>query len=370
MAALDALHLRVTDASIAFFHQIDAYLATLSSLAEQLRYKKALAEAKRTDTTEAFKKSATGAHLILNGERTELNSTDGDRQIHTTENTQITLNSKNITIKSETENNSNIKDGDITLNAEHITIWTNDCQTDANGNKDIPTNGSLTLNSKQITIAAVDYEQKENADVTEKSLTNDGKIQIRAEDISIDGTDTEGKAVSNTVINSKIIVLASADLNKEEGKINKFADDGSIEIDAANIFIGSNTEEFKTELVQIAATEIAGQAKTKAEFAQGEKGTTLKLADDKAILATTQENSIYGKKITFNGESSFNGKMTAGTINVKSLDVSNKLTAPNLEAGTAATPKESASTYSEKLELKEQILEKLKFTQGNKNQEK
>ena len=370
MAALDALHLRVTDASIAFFHQIDAYLATLSSLAEQLRYKKALAEAKRTDTTEAFKKSATGAHLILNGERTELNSTDGDRQIHTTENTQITLNSKNITVKSETENNSNIKDGDITLNAEHITIWTNDCQTDANGNKDIPTNGSLTLNSKQITIAAVDYEQKENADVTEKCLTNDGKIQIRAEDISIDGTDTEGKAVSNTVINSKIIVLASADLNKEEGKINKFADDGSIEIDAANIFIGSNTEEFKTELVQIASTEIAGQAKTKAEFAQGEKGTTLKLADDKAILATTQENSIYGKKITFNGESSFNGKMTAGTINVKSLDVSNKLTAPNLEAGTAATPKESASTYSEKLELKEQILEKLKFTQGNKNQEK
>ena len=370
MAALDALHLRVTDASIAFFHQIDEFLATLSSLAEQLRHKKALAEAKRTDTAEAFKESATGAHLMLNGERTELNSTDGDRQIHPTENTQITLNSQNITLKSTTEEGGNLENGLITVNAEQISIYTNDTRTDANGNTDSPTTGSLLLNSKQIAITAVDYEQKGEDPITEKCLTDSGNITIRAKDMIIDGTDTEGKAISTTVINSKIVALTTADFDKEKGEYKAITENGQIEMAAPNILIGNSAENWESQLVQIVSNQIVEGAKTSAEILQGQDNTILKLADDKVVLSATKENELYGKKIAVNGESSFSGKMTANSINVKSLDVSGKLKAPNLEAGTGAASGGSSATFSAKVNIQEQKHEKLKYEKGKKSKSK
>ena len=303
-------------------------------------------------------------------ERTELNSTDGDRQIHPTENTQITLNSQNITLKSTTEEGGNLENGLITVNAEQISIYTNDTRTDANGNTDSPTTGSLLLNSKQIAITAVDYEQKGEDPITEKCLTDSGNITIRAKDMIIDGTDTEGKAISTTVINSKIVALTTADFDKEKGEYKAITENGQIEMAAPNILIGNSAENWESQLVQIVSNQIVEGAKTSAEILQGQDNTILKLADDKVVLSATKENELYGKKIAVNGESSFSGKMTANSINVKSLDVSGKLKAPNLEAGTGAASGGSSATFSAKVNIQEQKHEKLKYEKGKKSKNK
>lgn len=319
IVALDALRLYLADKSSEFFRSIDNFVNAASQCAEKCRQQKALKANKTTLSADEFKKEATGARVTINAEQIEFTNRDGDNWIRENDDAFLRMSSKNIFIGSVNANEENLEKGKITLRGDSILVETNDKKRN-DDNIDMPTTGKVEINSKEILVSSLDYEQKKDQERTEKNLTENGGIRIRAKKINVDGTDLEGKAAGELTMNSGKISLVSAEVDKESREIKEIHKGGILELATETVTIGKDTAE------KILSEKIEAKAKTDLKLIQGDKAT-LSVSDNSLTVETDGTNFSKGA-LKVNVESEFNKKITGTSIEAKEL-VAKEVTGEN-----------------------------------------
>ena len=266
IGALDTLQLRFSSESKSFYEAVDVFLGALSRYTELFRQKNALKDRKKSETLEAFKKASTGAKISINAEKIELTNRDGDCLVRENDDTYLQMMSKNIFIGSVNDKEENHEKGKIALRGDSILVETNDRKKNGD-NFDMSTTGKVEINSKEILVSSLDYEQKKDQERTEKNLTEEGNIRIRAKKINVDGTDLEGKAAGELTMNSGKISVVSAEVDKESREIKEIHKGGTLELATETVTIGKDAAE------KILSEKIEAKTNTELKLIQGDKAT-------------------------------------------------------------------------------------------------
>lgn len=328
IGALESYGQQLADRSIGLSRCIDDFFVSVSLYAEQYRQQKALTEAKMTKSEDEFKNNVTGAGISINAEQIDITNTDGDHAVRENDGTYLRIMSKNIFVGAVNGKNENHEKGTIALRGESILVETNDRK--KNGDDlDMPTTGKVEINSKEILVSSLDYEQKKDQERTEKNLTEEGNIRIRAKKINVDGTDLEGTAVGELTMNSGKISVVSAEVDKESREIKEIHKGGTLELATETVTIGKDAAE------KILSEKIEAKTNTELKLIQGDKAT-LTVSGNKLTVEDDGTNFSKGE-LTVDVESKFNKKMTATTIEAndvtgKKVTVNNCLKAPSLTA--------------------------------------
>ena len=328
IGALESYGQQLADRSIGLSRSIDSFLVSVSLYAEQYRQQKALTEAKMTKSEDEFKNNVTGAGISINAEQIDITNTDGDHAVRENDGTYLRIMSKNIFVGAVNGKNENHEPGTIALRGESILVETNDRK--KNGDDlDMPTTGKVEINSKEILVSSLDYEQKKDQERTEKNLTEEGNIRIRAKKINVDGTDLEGTAAGELTMNSGKISVVSAEVDKESREIKEIHKGGTLELATETVTIGKDAAE------KILSEKIEAKTNTELKLIQGDKAT-LTVSGNKLTVEDDGTNFSKGE-LTVDVESKFNKKMTATTIEAndvtgKKVTVNNCLKAPSLTA--------------------------------------
>lgn len=328
IGALESYGQQLADRSIGLSRSIDSFLVSVSLYAEQYRQQKALTEAKMTKSEDEFKNNVTGAGISINAEQIDITNTDGDHAVRENDGTYLRMLSKNIFVGAVNGKNENHEKGTIALRGESILVETNDRK--KNGDDlDMPTTGKVEINSKEILVSSLDYEQKKDQERTEKNLTEEGNIRIRAKKINVDGTDLEGTAAGELTMNSGKISVVSAEVDKESREIKEIHKGGTLELATETVTIGKDAAE------KILSEKIEAKTNTELKLIQGDKAT-LTVSGNKLTVEDDGTNFSKGE-LTVDVESKFNKKMTATTIEAndvtgKKVTVNNCLKAPSLTA--------------------------------------
>ncbi len=328
IGALESYGQQLADRSIGLSRCIDSFLVSVSLYAEQYRQQKALTEAKMTKSEDEFKNNVTGAGISINAEQIDITNTDGDHAVRENDGTYLRIMSKNIFVGAVNGKNENHEKGTIALRGESILVETNDRK--KNGDDlDMPTTGKVEINSKEILVSSLDYEQKKDQERTEKNLTEEGNIRIRAKKINVDGTDLEGTAAGELTMNSGKISVVSAEVDKESREIKEIHKGGTLELATETVTIGKDAAE------KILSEKIEAKTNTELKLIQGDKAT-LTVSGNKLTVEDDGTNFSKGE-LTVDVESKFNKKMTATTIEAndvtgKKVTVNNCLKAPSLTA--------------------------------------
>lgn len=328
IGALESYGQQLADRSIKLSRSIDSFLVSVSLYAEQYRQQKALTEAKMTKSEDEFKNNVTGAGISINAEQIDITNTDGDHAVRENDGTYLRIMSKNIFVGAVNGKNENHEKGTIALRGESILVETNDRK--KNGDDlDMPTTGKVEINSKEILVSSLDYEQKKDQERTEKNLTEEGNIRIRAKKINVDGTDLEGTAAGELTMNSGKISVVSAEVDKESREIKEIHKGGTLELATETVTIGKDAAE------KILSEKIEAKTNTELKLIQGDKAM-LTVSGNKLTVEDDGTNFSKGE-LTVDVESKFNKKMTATTIEAndvtgKKVTVNNCLKAPSLTA--------------------------------------
>lgn len=328
IGALESYGQQLADRSIGLSRCIDDFFVSVSLYAEQYRQQKALTEAKMTKSEDEFKNNVTGAGISINAEQIDITNTDGDHAVRENDGTYLRIMSKNIFVGAVNGKNENHEKGTIALRGESILVETNDRK--KNGDDlDMPTTGKVEINSKEILVSSLDYEQKKDQERTEKNLTEEGNIRIRAKKINVDGTDLEGTAAGELTMNSGKISVVSAEVDKESREIKEIHKGGTLELATETVTIGKDAAE------KILSEKIEAKTNTELKLIQGDKAT-LTVSGNKLTVEDDGTNFSKGE-LTVDVESKFNKKMTATTIEAndvtgKQVTVNNCLKAPSLTA--------------------------------------
>lgn len=328
IGALESYGQQLADRSIKLSRSIDSFFVSVSLYAEQYRQQKALTEAKMTKSEDEFKNNVTGAGISINAEQIDITNTDGDHAVRENDGTYLRIMSKNIFVGAVNGKNENHEKGTIALRGESILVETNDRK--KNGDDlDMPTTGKVEINSKEILVSSLDYEQKKDQERTEKNLTEEGNIRIRAKKINVDGTDLEGTAAGELTMNSGKISVVSAEVDKESREIKEIHKGGTLELATETVTIGKDAAE------KILSEKIEAKTNTELKLIQGDKAT-LTVSGNKLTVEDDGTNFSKGE-LTVDVESKFNKKMTATTIEAndvtgKKVTVNNCLKAPSLTA--------------------------------------
>ena len=328
IGALESYGQQLADRSIGLSRCIDDFFVSVSLYAEQYRQQKALTEAKMTKSEDEFKNNVTGAGISINAEQIDITNTDGDHAVRENDGTYLRIMSKNIFVGAVNGKNENHEKGTIALRGESILVETNDRK--KNGDDlDMPTTGKVEINSKEILVSSLDYEQKKDQERTEKNLTEEGNIRIRAKKINVDGTELEGTAAGELTMNSGKISVVSAEVDKESREIKEIHKGGTLELATETVTIGKDAAE------KILSEKIEAKTNTELKLIQGDKAT-LTVSGNKLTVEDDGTNFSKGE-LTVDVESKFNKKMTATTIEAndvtgKKVTVNNCLKAPSLTA--------------------------------------
>lgn len=328
IGALESYGQQLADRSIGLSRCIDDFFVSVSLYAEQYRQQKALTEAKMTKSEDEFKNNVTGAGISINAEQIDITNTDGDHAVRENDGTYLRIMSKNIFVGAVNGKNENHEKGKIALRGDSILVETNDRKKNGD-NFDMPTTGKVEINSKEILVSSLDYEQKKDQERTEKNLTEEGNIRIRAKKINVDGTDLEGKAAGELTMNSGKISVVSAEVDKESREIKEIHKGGTLELATETVTIGKDAAE------KILSEKIEAKTNTELKLIQGDKAT-LTVSGNKLTVEDDGTNFSKGE-LTVDVESKFNKKMTATTIEAndvtgKKVTVNNCLKAPSLTA--------------------------------------
>lgn len=341
----------------------DIYYSNLSALAEVCRKIKALKESKEElDTVKGdFKTKPNFNAIEIESEMINIISKDGDGNIRADEGSQIHLQAQNITLESKDAKGALDPKSHVKVAAQDIQLTTANPKIDNDAKTaEMPAVGKVTITSKEITIEGVDYDEKkidkpEEKEITEKALTKEGKILLRAESISSQSTDTEGKATGKIEINAKAVEVKSFDVDKEKRTDTALAAGSTTVIVSEKMLVGSRDQQAKSKQLQVASEKVAILAKDTLE-AQQEKGL-LQLKGGKAALSGS-ESAIYGKvklegDTTINGKAEIKGETKTPKATIDNLEAKSSLKSPNISDGIAI-PGGPASAGSVSASLKEE----------------
>lgn len=341
----------------------DLYYGSLSALAEVCRKIKALKESKAELNKKKgdFKTKPNFNAIDIKSEMINIISMDGDGNIRADEGSQIHLQAQNITLESKDAKGALDPKSHVKVAAQDIQLTTANPKIDYDAKTaEMPAVGKVTVTSKEITLEGVDYDEQKidkpaEKEITEKALTKEGKILLRAESISSQSTDTEGKATGKIEINAKAVEVKSFDVDKEKRTDTALAAGSTTVIVSEKMLVGSRDQQAKSKQLQVASEKVAILAKDTLE-AQQEKGL-LQLKGGKAALSGS-ESAIYGKvklegDTTINGKAEIKGETKTPKATIDNLEAKSSFKSPNISDGIAI-PGGPASAGSVSASLKEE----------------
>lgn len=342
------------DLIIAFQGFMEQYMLHVSALAEYTRQKEAknayLKELKNKKND--FDKKSTGASITLNSERISVSTTDGDGKIRENLGSGVTMRTKHFVVATQKDDGSLLDDSIVAISTQNVHITTANPKRkdkDKPENSDNPADGNLVVTSKNILIDSVDREIKDSK-YSEKALTKDGKITLRAETINVEATDTKGKATGSIAVNAKDVAVKSFDVKREDGKPDtddKLAAGGSLRLAAETLIAGSPNKDNKTKTLQLAADKALFAADTTAELQQGEAKAVVTL-DGGNITAGGSKLNLTGTT-TLTGTADIKGEVKTPKVTADNVEAKSSFKSTNISDGVPIPPSPPSGSVSAKL---------------------
>ena len=345
----DALHNQIKAASNTLCQEINEYQKITSNLAETNRQIKCL-EDKKTDITEkeGQKDKGTGTSVDIQAESTRIKSINADNEICCNPGAGLDIRAKDIKIQSTDEKGAVVDESSLDILTHSINLSTINPKHEEN-TSDIPAEGDVHITSKNIVMESVDREFKENK-MSEKALTKDGCIKMRAETVDVSTNDTEGKATGKFNVNSKNIALKSMDVDKEKRTDTELTKDSTMVLVSDKIYAGSPDKEKLSQSIQISSDKVAIFAKTTAEMKQDEKAT-LQLDGGNTAISGSKTN-VFGET-TVNGKTTFKAETIFGKATIDNAEITKSFKSPTTSEGTATPSSSSTDKIATKLQLED-----------------
>lgn len=336
--------------TMSLFDELTAYLHGMSALAETNRALSALGETKKLLDSEKsdFKKVSTGSIISLNSENVSVNSIDGDGNVRENDSASFSVNAKHVNFASLQSDGTLIKDGSFTASSENLTLSTANSKPDKD-NTDFLATGTMRLLSKDISIAAVDYEVKEDQ-IKEKALSKNGSVLLRAENVSVVATTPEGKCDGNFSINAKNIGIKSMDVGKDSLEEKELAAGSSMVLVSEKMYVGAlEKDKNKSKQFQLASEKIGVIAKTTAEIQQDKATVQL---DGGNLSLSGGKTAVFGDTAV-NGKTEFKADVKAPKLTADNIEASKSFKSTNISDGIAVPGAPSSAKLSQKIKEEE-----------------
>ena len=364
------MHLRASQPDISEMHDeyvslermllsaVNNHIGIISRLAETERRKealKAMKEELKGDKSNYTDKS-TEAYVSIRSESMSLEAIDGDGNIRENQGAGLYVQSPHINIVAHDKDGALIKDSDLSINTQNVSISTENTKYDEKReNADITAIGDMTIVTKTLSVKAIDSELKDKK-IEEKALTKDSKFSFRAETITAEATDTEGKSTGNISLNAKDIKVAAMNVDKEKRTDKELAAESQMVLLADNMFVGSSDKNTKSKMVQVASDKVGLLATTTAEIQQGEAKAVVTL-DGGNLTAGSSKNELNGDT-TIAGKAEIKGETTAPSGKFDILQAGKSFKSPNISDGMGAPSAAQAGKPAAKLQEEEAKKEK------------
>lgn len=345
-------------ASREFYLCMNIYMSTMSALVESKRKEDQLKKQKEAieKKAEKFKEESTGASILVRSEAMKILSADGDGNLRENPGAGMSFRGRAFEVRTNEFDGSLMKDSHIFLSTENMRISTADpkrSDPEKADNSENPAVGNVRITSKNFIVEAVDYDVKDRK-LEEKALTKDGRISLRAENIDLASTDTEGKAAGKLGLNAKDIAIRATDVKKEKGKPDqddKLAAGGSLLLSAEKVIAGSKSKDNKTKTMQLAAEQVGLFADTTAEMQQGEGKAAITLDGGNANLGGSKVD-LFGNT-TIKGKADVKGELLVPKATADQVEAKSAFKSPNINDTMGAGVPGQAEKISAKLKAEE-----------------
>ena len=305
-------------------------------------------------------KASTGKKLLLQSEKIEIHSKDGDGTWRTNEGAGVDIRANDINLRATvvgTKPNSEVLSPEaaksrVNIHARNVSVTTADCTDydfEQNGTlkkAKYPLVGEVSIRSKTVNIESVDYEKEENvADkLKETALTPGGKINMRANKVRVRTVNEKGEAVGRFSVNSQKITLKSVDIaefpkeaqidaqgniqsQSTKGKNKTLTKGSAMLLMSETMNIGKQKDGVISKDIYIISTNkmsVSGK-----ESVVAADGAQLNMQGSGVELhAGNNPIDLAGKSVTVNGESTFVGKMKADDLNAANVSVDGQFSSP------------------------------------------
>ena len=364
------MHLRASQPDISEMHDeyvslermllsaVNNHIGIISRLAETERRKEALKAMKEElqKNKSDYNDKSTEAYVSIRSENMSLEAIDGDGNIRENQGAGLYVQSPHINIVAHDKDGALIKDSDLSINTQNVSISTENTKYDEKReNAAITAIGDMTIVTKTLSVKAIDSELKDKK-IEEKALTKDSKFSFRAETITAEATDTEGKSTGNISLNAKDIKVAAMNVDKEKRTDKELAAESQMVLLADNMFVGSSDKNTKSKMVQVASDKVGLLATTTAEIQQGEAKAVVTL-DGGNLTAGSSKNELNGDT-TIAGKAEIKGETTAPSGKFDSLQAGKSFKSPNISDGMGAPSAAQAGKPAAKLQEEEAKKEK------------
>lgn len=314
---------KISESQENLYDMLTTYFSKMSKLVEVGRKLKALDKMK-SDTSGksgAYKTDSTKAAVNITSENINMLSADGDGNVRDNATAGLQIQAPHIKVATVDAKGALVKDSTIDINTKTYNLTTANIKYSDDKKRDageMPAEGDVIITSKNVTIQSVD--SKLNAGkAEEEKLTAESTVKIRAEKVSMEATDKEGKATGSVKVNAKDLRLRSMDVDPKSGDEKAQAAGGQMMMLAEKMFVGSNSK--KTKLVQVAAEKVGVIGKDTAELQQ----------DGKAVVTLSGGNmTAGGSKVDLKGNTTIEGN-----ADIKGETKSPKVTSDQVEAKSA-----------------------------------
>ena len=410
------VHLQLERTMPALYQSTVAFINAVSRLAEANRAKKALEEEKKEiKTGDDFKKKTTGARMTLTAESINVETADGDGNLHTNTEAGITVRTPQMAVSTIDDAGALVEGSAFAVCTENVLLSTMKPSKDG---KERPVTGNVTVLSKNIDLQAVDYtmeggvmkekeltkdgkismtaknlelstanpsnlerdddgkltkgEYKAEGDVVIKSknltveafdyevadgklkpktLTKDGSIMMHVEKTSVMATDVEGKATGSINLNAKAVAVKSMDVDKEKLTDDKLAAGSTMTLVSEKMYVGAKSKDIKSKKLQAVSEEIGAFADKTLEMQQGDGKAVVQLDGGNASVGGSK-TQIYGDT-TINAKTEVKGELKAPKVVGDSIEAKSALKSPNISDGMAAPAAGGGGSLSAKLKTED-----------------
>ncbi|MFR9650565.1 MAG: hypothetical protein SNG35_00880 [Rikenellaceae bacterium] len=330
---LDAINAELESTATAMYSEMDTYFKLVSQLIEKNRVKGVYAD--RIDTLNnaksKFDTTANNTFVNVRSEAVAISSVDGDGNVRSVDEAAVSISAKSVSISSSDTDSSVLEGGSVDISANAISLITSDCTTSDGEAYEFPANGTLSMVSKSISMEAVDYQKEKDKEVAEKALTVGGTIKMRAETISSNGADTEGKSAGTFSVNAKIIEAKATDIKPDDGSEQNITAGSTFTLTSETVTVGkADDDKFKTKTVATYSDKVTAQADTSIIMKQTD-GATLTIEKDKQTF-DVKAISVTGTS-EFADNSEFKKKVTAKEGSIDTLKVNSKFDSPKISNG-------------------------------------
>lgn len=344
--ALDAIQVKVAELTQAIYQESVTFIRTVSQLAEVNRRIDTLDKEKQTiKTGDDFKKNTTKATLSIASEHIDVVTKDGDDNFKENPEAGIRINSPRMEVTMQKEDGSLAEKSIFSVQVEKVDISTANPKV-SDQSTELPGTGSVNIYSKTINMLAIDSELKDKK-LTEKSLTKDGQITLRAEHLDFSATDTEGKATGAIDINAKTVAVKSMDVDKDKRTDQSMAKDSSMLLLAEKMYVGAKDKDNHSKYLQAQSDQLGLFAEQTLEAQQGDGKAVLQLADGDASVSGSK-TQLYGET-TINAKTEIKDELKAPKATIEHIEAKSSFKSSNISDGLPVPPTPASTKLSTKL---------------------